>query len=247
MKMILKYLLFVLILFAASCSKDIRASQEGHLALTGSGNIVTKDVIVSEFDRVEADLPFAITIQQGDAFRVTITSDDNFIDYILVEQSGRTIRFNYQPGYAYDISGVSLQAQVTLSELKGLNLSGSSHVLLEDLASIKDLTAELSGSSILEGSLTANTVDLNVNGNAHVSLAGSGSSLQVASCGNAFADISKYHVKNASVDAGCTSKVIINAANQLEINASGNAQVLYATRPATMDITTHQFAKAGLK
>ena len=247
MKTIFKHLLFVLVIFAAGCSKDNYSSQEEHLTLTGSGSIVSQDVIVSEFDRVEASLPFVITIHQGDAFSVVITSDDNFIDYIQVFQAGGSIHFDYQPGYAYDISGVTLQAAVTLPELKRLNLSGSSSVLLDGLAIKESLTAGLSGASILKGNLTANTVDLDVNGNSSVSLAGSGTSLQVASCGSSFLDLSKYKVKDASMEAGCVSKVIVNASEKLDISASGNAQAFYVIRPAFMDITTHQFAQVGLK
>jgi len=247
MKTILKHFLFVLIVFTTGCSNDIRSSQKEHLTLIGSGNLVSLDVIVSEFDRVEASLPFAITIHQGHAFRVAITSDDNFIDYILVELSGRTIRFGYQPGHVYDISGVTLQAAVTLPELKRLNLSGSSTVLLDNLSINENLTAELSGVSTLKGRLTANTVDLDVNGSSFVSLAGTGSSLQVASCGNSFLDLSKYKVEDASMEAGCASKVIVNASEKLDISASGNAQAFYVIRPAFMDITTHQFAQVRLK
>jgi len=47
MKTILKHFLFVLIVFTTGCSNDICSSQEEHLTLSGSGNIVSHDVIVS--------------------------------------------------------------------------------------------------------------------------------------------------------------------------------------------------------
>lgn len=57
---------------------------------------------MSAFDQVEAGLTFSLTIRQGEVFSVVLFSDDNFMQYLQVEQTGRNISLGFLPGYAYD-------------------------------------------------------------------------------------------------------------------------------------------------
>lgn len=245
MKTMSTRLLFVLVVLVAGCSQIDRAPQNNHLTITGSGNIVSREVEISRFDQVEAGITFDLTIRQGEDFSVVLFSDDNFIEYLQVEQSGGTISFDFIPGYAYDLHGVTLRAEVTMPELAGLRLSSSGHATLEDLKSTGNLDVELSGSSSLDGTLEAEKSSFVLSGSTYVKLSGSTEDLLVDACGSNLADFSDYLAGEATVQAGCASKVLVNVVDELDGDASQNSQVYYVSQPASSTITVHQSAFVG--
>jgi hypothetical protein len=151
MKIISKLLSIAIAILMVGCSLNNRTAKNNNLSIVGSGNVVSQARAVSGFDRVEVGLTFDVTIRQGEDFSVVLYSDDNFIDYMQAEVQGTTLSFGFVPGFAYDLHGVTLRADVTMPELTSLELSGSSHANLDGLRSRGILDIELSGSSFLAG------------------------------------------------------------------------------------------------
>lgn len=247
MRTIYKLLLAVLVIIATGCSQMRSTSEDNHVTLIGSGSLTSQEVAVSDFEQVEAGLTFDLTIHPGEDHSVTLTSDDNFIDYIQVEQTGGTISFGFKPGYAYDISGVTLRADVTMPELTGLRLSGSSHARLNGFISVEDFEAELSGSSFLEGELEAVSASLILSGSTYANMVGSAENLQLDICGNSTADLGSYQIKDATLEASCNSTSVVNAAEKLDVNASQYARVFYTNNPASIIRDVNESAFLGPK
>lgn len=172
MKTINKLILIILVVLVASCSQIDRVPQNNNLSITGSGNIVSREVAMSAFDQVEAGLTFSLTIRQGEVFSVVLFSDDNFMQYLQVEQTGRNISLGFLPGYAYDVHGVTLRAEDTMPALVGPSSIGSSHATLLDFKSARNLEVELSGSSSLGGHLEAEKSSSDLSGNTYLKLSG---------------------------------------------------------------------------
>lgn len=53
MQTINKLILIILVVLVASCSQIDRVPQNNNLSITGSGNIVSREVAISAFDQVE--------------------------------------------------------------------------------------------------------------------------------------------------------------------------------------------------
>lgn len=247
MKTLIKLTLIVITVIVAGCSQVTRAPQNVNVEVTGSGDLVSREVALSGFDRIEAGLTFDLTIHQGEEFSVVLHSDDNFIDYIQVDQSGGTISFGFKPGYAYNSHGVTLRADVTMPELAGLELSGSSHATLDGFASSGDLQIELTGASTLDGSLEAEKSSIALYGSSYLKLAGSTDELQLDACGSNLVDLGDYRAGTATVQASCNSRVVVNVLDTLAGEASQNAQVYYIGQPTLRVITTHESAYVGQK
>lgn len=247
MKTLTKILLIVLAILVAGCSGGIRAPQKDNVEVTGSGNLVSREVALSGFDRVEAGLNFDLTIRPGEDFSVVIYSDDNFIDYIQVGVQGKTLSFDFIPGYAYDLNGVTLRADVTIPDLAGLELYGSSHANLAGFRSSGNLEVELSGSSFLDGSLEAEKSSFALYGSTYLKLSGTAQDMLMDACGSNLVDLSDYRVGAATVLASCNSRVVVNVVNVLAGEASQNSQVYYVSPPASSTITSHEHAFVGQK
>jgi hypothetical protein len=247
MKTISKLVLIAMVVLVAGCSQIKRASQDNRVTVTGSGNLISREVALSGFDQVEAGLTFDVTIHQGENFSVVLTSDNNFIEYIQVEQSGRTISFGFKPGYAYDYSGVTLRADVTLPDLTELRLSGNGHAKLNGFKDVKGFVAELSGSSFLEGELNAAKASFNLSGSTYTKMIGSAENLRIDACGNSVADLGSYRAKDAALEVSCNSTSVVNVAGKLDVDASQYSQVFYTGGPTSIVRKVNESGYVGPK
>ena len=214
-----------IIVLAAGPSHDRRTAQNNRVSLAGSGNIVARELALTGFDRLEAGLNFDLLIRQGEVFQVLIFADDNFVDFIQVTQTGTTLNFGLKPGFAYDIAGTTMRAEVTMPVLAGLQLDSSSHAELDGFANQGQLDAELTGASFLNGRLEGDGVSLKVRGSAAVVLAGSAQTLGVDACGSSQVDLSDFHAGHLTLDAACASKVKVNEDSGWDGRLSQNAQL----------------------
>jgi len=242
MQRVITYVLLIMAAFSVACEREKPVSENNDIDITGSGNIVSREIAVANFDRVEAGLHFNVTLHQGEAFSVTLFSDDNFIEFIEVEKTGTTLNFDLKPGYAYNFRQVALRAEVTMPELVGLSLSGSSHVTLDGFKPQGAFEAELTGSSSLSGELEADTTRFNVNGGAYVKLAGSSRILWLDACGNSVTDLSEFEAVNATLDVSCASTAVVNVDGKMDVDASQSAHVYTVDQPASGEMTANESA-----
>lgn len=216
------------VVLAAGCGRHKDALENNRLSLTGSGNVVARELALTGFDRLEADLTFDLLVRQGEAFQVLIFADDNFVDFIQVVQTGTKLAFGLKPGYAYDLAGMTMRAEVTMPVLAGLHLDSSSRAELDGFANQGPLDAELTGASFLTGRLEGEGVNLKVNGSAVVMLAGSAANLAVDACGSSQVDLSDFHARRMTLEAACASRVKVNEDSGWDGRISQNAQLLTA-------------------
>jgi hypothetical protein len=242
MQRLMTLILLMAAVLLVACGRDNRVSPNNNVDITGSGNIVSREIDIADFDRVEASLYFNLTIHQGETFGVTLFSDDNFIDFIQVEKLGKTLLFDLDPAYAYNFRQVTLRAEVTMPELAGLDLSVNSHVTLDEFQTAGEFKAEMTGNSSLSGELEADVASFNVNGNATVKLAGSGKQLRLDACGNSLTDLSQFEAEEAAIEASCNSTAVVNVDGNMDVEASQHSHVTYVDRPASGDMMSVQSA-----
>jgi hypothetical protein len=247
MKTISKLFLVIITILLIGCSQIKRDGQNDELTITGSGTLVSQEVAISDFDQVKAGLYFDLSIHQGEEPHVVLTSDDNFIDYIQVAQAGNGISFGFKPGQAYDISGVTLKADITTPRLSKLELSGSSHAHFDGYQSNQLFEANLTGSSSLTGEMQLEAAKLNTYGSSYVKLGGRGANLALEACGANLVDLSEFNVEDAALEVSCNSKVIVNVAGMLETKASQYAQITFVGNPAVKVFDVHESAAVQSK
>jgi len=237
-----KIIFVIVITTLIGCSQVNQDERNNEINITGSGNLVTQEVNLAKFEQVEAGLHFDLTIRQGEEPHVVLTSDDNFIDFIQVEQSGSEIRFGFIPGHAYDISGVTLKAEVVTPEITRLDLDSASHAHIVGYRSQRPFEANLTGSSALTGEVRLDVLQVHAFGSSFVQLSGSATDLSLEACGANIVDLSEYKTVDAQLEVSCASKVILGAAEQLVGDASQHAQVFYSGKPALQQFKVQEFA-----
>jgi hypothetical protein len=204
--------------------------------VTGSGNLVTKQYPLTDFTRISAGNVFDVTVKPGSPASVSVTVDDNLVEYLDVTTSGDQLRLHLKSNT--NVRNATLKAVVTVPELTAFELSGASKGRLDACRSTKPLDIEVSGASHLEGDVESGDMRLEVSGASHAQLKGSGGNLHVNASGASHADLREFQVKDVNVDASGASHATIHPSGKLIASASGASTVHYAGQPANVDSHT---------
>lgn len=225
----------------------------GCSVINGSGDVITDERIVDEFDSVQLNISGDLTIEQGERTFLTIRGEDNIVERIetfvrdetlVIRTKDRalmTILRNTKPIEItistptieeIDVSGSgNVFAAELSSEAFDISISGSGDVTLERLES-EQVEASISGSGNLNvAELAAETVDMSVSGSGDVSLAGrtNKADLQVGGSGSIDTDDLAANVAEVSVSGSGT--VATWAKETLDVSVSGSGHVTYYGSP----------------
>jgi hypothetical protein len=122
-KRIITYLMLAALL--AGCGLPMTA---GGGTLTGSGKMATRDYAIEGFTGIDANNGFNVTVTGGDAYKVSVTADDNVLDAISVRKSGNTLWIGVDSSKAQSVHTTRLEAAITMPELKAVSLDSGSQL-----------------------------------------------------------------------------------------------------------------------
>lgn len=242
----LTLLLVVVTLVAAACGGPV----------IGSGDLVTTQYDFKDFTRLEVSHAFEVQITRGDTFQVEVTTDDNLVDRLRVEQSGSTVRIGMETGISFGTA--TRKAMVTLPELEAVQLSGASKAGVIGFDGKRDLSLAISGASALSltgivaadtqidasgaskvaGDLKAADVRMEASGASQIQLAGSADDGDLEASGASKLALGSFELAGASVTLSGASSATVNVARTLDADLSGASTLTYSGNAAIRSIQT---------
>lgn len=217
------------------------------VTITGSGNVVTQEELLTGFNRVDISHSFKVDISQGESFSVVIRIDDNLVEHLNVIKQGDTLKIGLDPTRDFNIRNATMQAKITMPELTGLDLSGSSDANITGFNATENLTVDLSGSSSLVGDIEAGDIRIDLSGSSDMKLAGSGADLTIDISGSSDLDLAELPAVNARVSASGSSSAVVNASVRLDVEATGASDIYYLGDPTLGTISTSGSSTIQLK
>lgn len=206
--------------------------------ITGSGNVVSQEEAITGFDTVDISHSFSVDITQGEDFSVVIRVDDNLVEYLDVTKDGSTLKIRFDPARSYNFFDATMEAEITMPELAGLDLSGNSDARVSGFESMQSLTVDLSGNSNLRGDIQAGDSSFDASGNSSIALSGSAGDVSVDASGSSDVDLADFPAADGSVSASGASTVTVNLSGRLDADASGSSDVYYLGNPQLGSIDT---------
>jgi hypothetical protein len=188
----------------------------------------------TDFEKVEVVYDFTVDISQGEEFSVVLNVPDNLVELLEVGKEGDTLKIGLKEG-GQGILGRK-QVEITMPELTGLKLIGSSDGSITGFKSAQTLDVSLSGNSSLKGDIEAGDVSFAASGDSNATLSGSGQNLTVEALGNSTVDLAQFSVGDAYISAGGNSNVTVDASGRLDADASGASHVYYLGEPTLGEI-----------
>jgi hypothetical protein len=219
--------------------------------IVGSGNIVSKSIAVSGFDRITLEGSGDVYVEQGRTESLSVEADDNILPLLDEQVRGNELVLRIKPGYDVTPSQ-SITYHITIKDLSGIttagsgdffvgpvesdtlaiSIPGSGDVRIESLTGDK-LSIDLDGS----GSATLDKVDIktsdtSIQGSGDVKLTGKAEAqgVTIAGSGNYLAGDLETETANISVVGSAHVTVWVN--DQLEIKNTGSANVEYYGKPS---------------
>ncbi|MCH7901569.1 MAG: DUF2807 domain-containing protein [Acidobacteria bacterium] len=136
---------------------------------TGSGDIVTEDRTVDDFDRIEISsaVTVELVVEPGAETTVSVAYDDNLIDRVKTEVRSATLFISVDGNIA--ASGDRRFVSVTVDSLEAIEVSGA--VDLKGSGEVNTYDLAVSGASDVDlRDLIANEVTIQVGGASEVSI-----------------------------------------------------------------------------
>jgi len=204
--------------------------------LIGSGNLETEEYAFTNFTKVEISSAFEFEIRQSSSYNISVTADDNVIDYVQVSQDGQTLKIRL--GRVTWLGPVTLRASVTMPQLHGLTVSGASRGTVSDFSSTEDLDITVSGASRVTGDITAGNVEFDISGASTIQLEGSADDMVASVSGASSFNLDDFTVNDADVNFSGASSGTINLDGTLDADLSGASKLWYIGEPTMGDINT---------
>jgi hypothetical protein len=131
-----------ILLTTMACSVSIPSFS----GLRGSRNVISIEQDVSDFHNLVVSQAFEVTIRQGDTPSIAIRIDDNFQQYLRVEQEGDTVSIGLDPEIGFNFGSATLEADITVPSLSSVQLNGASQATLVDFVVDGDIGLEAGAS-----------------------------------------------------------------------------------------------------
>lgn len=204
----------------------------GCTAVRGSGDVVTIEVPVDDFNRLAVSHSFDVNVSVGDEPSLTLRVDDNLESSLDVEVTDDTLRIGLQPRTS--VSNATLEADVTVTSLDAVEGSGAVSIDLGSLAG-STLELQLSGASDLNGAVDFDNVTGVLSGASNISLSGRVATLDVDASGASDLALLDLEVDGLIVSLSGASSAEVSVNDSIRASLSGASSLRYRGDP---DVTT---------
>lgn len=229
-------------------------------AIEGSGNVTSIKKNFDGFKKIKIANACKANIGSDKNYHVEIRIDDNIAKYLIAKKDGDTLKISLESGRHY--RDMTFEANVTLPDLRGLNLSGASSARISGFSSGRDFRCKVSGASALYGKMntgkaffdlsgassasgTMNTEDaeFELSGASHLTLRGEGKDIKIDASGASSLDLGDFVTGNCDVNLSGASRATVNMNGRLDGSMSGASKLSYYGTITLGDLSTSGASK----
>lgn len=233
--------------------------------LSDVGDVVTRELEITDFSKVEVSNAFRVEITQSDTYGVAITANEGIFDHIDAVKSGDTLKLGMKPHLRIRGS-ITLEAKITMPVLKYLKLSGASRGTAKGFSSQEDFGLNLSGASVLDmgieagktnlelsgaskitGNVKLGDADMTLSGASRAELEGSANNVTLKANGASRLEMGGLTINDTDVHASGASRITVNTNGNLNIDLSGASKLEYAGNPTIRNIKVSGASKIRQK
>jgi len=185
---------------------------------------------VDAFKGVSAGGGINVYLSQGAEQAVAVSAEDQKdVSKIKTEVKNGVLRIYVDPGMwnKWNWGNKKIKAYVTVTELSSLEFSGGSIGKAVDPITVKDLSTECHGGSIITGEFKGDNLNLDLSGGSIANLQGTFTSASVEASGGAILNGYDAVLETCNAEASGGSIINVNVNKELSADASGGSVVNY--------------------
>lgn len=229
----------------------------------GNGNVITKEISISDYNEISAAGVWEFVYEQSDAAPyLKITIDENLFPLLQAEVDGKELKIgpkrvngNRLTGNTYNLNPTAFKVVTNSREIKELNVASSGNFIIAGPIDINKLEVNMAGSGkvLIEKRVKGNKLEINMAGSGDVIASDVDlSSAECSMAGSGFiqlggkADRAEYNqagsggikafdcfVTKAECNISGSGTVQANAREHIEANIVGSGKVYYKGDPTT--------------
>jgi hypothetical protein len=199
------------VLPASAFGKDkhyYRVNNRNSSAIKGSGELATQTRTTDPFQRIQTNLAIEMKIEVGKAQSISITFDDNLIDFIHTESDGKLLVIDTDESFS---SHNSVEITITVPQLEMVESEGSGTIDIVNIDS-KRFRATISGSGELTATGKVEQLEIEINGS-----------------GDVQAD--ELLANEVFVEINGSGSAAVNAVESLDGEINGSGDIVYIGKP----------------
>jgi len=208
--------------------------------INGNGDYKTETRNLNSYDYLSVNGAFSVDLVKGDEGRITITADENLLDYIITEVDGDKLIIKPKKGYNLKPSKRDgMKITVPYNDLSAISLAGSGDIVSKELIKERSFKTSVSGSGDIELNLDVDSLEVMVTGSGDQKLRGNASSVTYKVTGSG--DIYAYQLKSENARAKVTGSgdIELYATKSLEGRITGSGDIDYKGNPKKVDKKTN--------
>jgi hypothetical protein len=197
----------------------------------GSGEVITKDFQVSDFDRLDFSGVGNIVITQGQAESLRVEAESNVIERLEISSGGKSLKIGYKNNFFNVIPTKPINFYLSVKDLREINISGVGSIKCDNLTT-DDLSIDSSGAGSIDMNLSTTVVEVAISGAGKVNLTGQTQSQSIDISGAGSYSAKEFTSKDCEVSISGIGRAIVNVSDTLDVNMSGIGSVEYVGKPA---------------
>lgn len=181
-----------------------------------------------DFDRLEIEDAFDVTITQGTQFSVKAEGDYRNLDDIRMFKSGSTLEIEFEDNSNRQYTTF---ITITMPVLYEVNFSGAVNATINGFRNQKEFSAILSGASLAQIDITTTAVDLRLSGASRLRLTGEATSMAASISGASNLSAYEFPVKTGHFEISGASQAYVTVADRVTGTVTGASELTYKGSP----------------
>ncbi|PZR27219.1 MAG: hypothetical protein DI535_11230 [Citrobacter freundii] len=214
----------VLLMAAAFVLPFAVRAQDDKIEVTGSGNVVTRDVNVNSFSQLTVGGVFNVVLAQGNKEAVKVEAEDNLQDLITVNQSDNGLTVSMKKNVNIKKSK-KMTVYITFKQLKSIDLKTVGNVTTTGTLTFDNLKMQNQSVGNVELKLAAQKLNLDNHSVGNLELEGKADDAVISnkSVGNLHA--ANFVVQTIDMNNDGIGNAEVNAEKNLKLRSGGLGKV----------------------
>lgn len=224
MKNNLVLILISLLIFSSCINRSNRFTE----------NQISKSVDIGDVTELSINGIIDLRLDQGDAPSLEIQGDEEAINALQINTSGKSLQITYDSESSFFSSVNTPRVILTLTDLTDLKFNGVGNFVMEDNFRVESIKISGSGVGNIELSLDAQAIGASFDMMGNVKLSGTVESMNLRNDGIGFINASELVAKKLVLNSSGIGKIDVNCLEELSISVNGIGSVSYSGNPTIL-------------
>ena len=202
-------------------------------ACDGITNIIPSDIVTTQqytfsgYDQINTESAFTIYVEFSDTEEsIEIEANDNLHQYIEVKNESGTLKVGFRDNIGIKGSA-TLNAYITTKNVTGYAASGASRFIVGDEISEEDASIFLSGASQFTGELFVDNLSADLSGASVLLLTGEADAFDLTASGASTIGDFGFSSKYLNINFSGASNASLTVTEEMDVKASGASILQY--------------------